>query len=154
MSWWFNDWHCCSSILSLFQDISCIFFFYPFHPRERRRARRERAHLWGSSSFARLLGVWFKEYLFLCEFLLLVLSLFWRSCSFVWSSDFSLIGQVEEGAWVIDWSITTLRISSRKSIWLRKKNSSSFLRSYARSRYVSQVISFSFILCLSWPSLP
>ena len=27
MSWWFDDWHCSSPILSLFRDRSCIFSF-------------------------------------------------------------------------------------------------------------------------------
>ena len=126
--------------------IYIAFFFTHLIYRKGRRARRERAFLWGNSPSSRLRGVWFREYLLLNDFLFpfpFRILQFSFICLISW---FSLIWQVEGGARVMDWDIATPRSSSRKFILTGDRHSSSFFNPSIDSRYVSYV-SFSFIFC-------
>ena len=78
------------------------------------------------------------------------------SLSFLYSADLVRLsdrsislcsGKLKEGTRVTGCGKTT-RYSSKKFISMGKWHSSSFLSSYARSRYVSQVSFSSFILCI------
>ena len=57
MSWWFDDWHCFSSVPSVLRDRSCIFSFT--HPSAGWRGHARGGCTCGETHFAPALGCYF-----------------------------------------------------------------------------------------------
>ena len=129
--------HCYSSTLSFVRDPSCIFSFAHFICRKGGTLGEREGGFVRELTIVPALGCLdqgvFLSWWFLTSYLFFILQ-FLFVCLIIW---FSLIWQVEGGVRVTGCDSTTSRSSLKKLIWMGKWHSSSFMRSSARSKYVS-----------------